>query len=207
MVAEQIEARGVRDDRVLGAMRRVPRWEFVPPEMRRSATEDRPLPIGNGQTISQPYIVALMTERLCLQGGETVLEVGTGSGYQAAILSSLAAQVHTVEFIPSLANQAKERLAKLGYANVQVHPGDGSIGLAEFAPYEGILVTAACPSALPTLLDQLAEGGRLVLPIGGRWQQELQCWEKQGGCFNHEDILPVAFVPLRGANGWKETEW
>ena len=207
MVAEQIEARGVRDDRVLDALRRVPRWEFVPLEMRLSATEDRPLPIGNGQTISQPYIVALMTELLCLQGGENVLEVGTGSGYQAAILSCLCAHVHTVEFIPSLANEAKERMARLGYANVHVHLGDGSLGLAEFMPYKGILVTAACPSALPILLDQLEEGGRLVLPIGGRWQQELQCWVKQGGSFNHEYILPVAFVPLRGLNGWKESDW
>ncbi len=207
MVAEQIESRGVNDERVLEAMRSVPRWVFVPQEMRGSATEDRPLPIGNGQTISQPYIVALMTELLRLQGGENILEVGTGSGYQAAILSRLAFQVNTVEFIPELAFQAQERLTTLGYPNVQVHQGDGSVGLAEFSPYDGILVTAACPSAPPTLLDQLAEGGRLVLPVGGRWRQELQCWQKQGAAFEREDILPVAFVPLRGTHGWKESEW
>jgi protein-L-isoaspartate(D-aspartate) O-methyltransferase len=207
MVAEQIESRGVHDERVLEAMRSVPRWEFVPQEMRGSATEDRPLPIGNGQTISQPYIVALMTELLRLQGGENVLEVGTGSGYQAAILSRLASQVNTVEFIPSLAIDAQERLTRLGYPNVHVHQGDGSVGLVDFSPYDGILVTAACPSAPPALLDQLAEGGRLVMPVGGRWRQELQCWQKQGTTFESEDILPVAFVPLRGTQGWKESEW
>jgi len=207
MVAEQIEARGVHDKRVLAAMRSVPRWDFVPAELRGSATEDCPLPIGNGQTISQPYIVALMTELLHLNGEETVLEVGTGSGYQAAILSLLAKEVHTMEYLPSLAEHALERLANLEYANVHVHSGDGSTGLAAFAPYGGILVTAACPQPPPALLDQLADGGRLILPVGGHWGQMLQCWEKRGSSFEHEDILPVAFVPLRGSYGWKESEW
>lgn len=207
MVAEQIESRGVHDERVLEAMRCVPRWEFVPQGMRSSATEDRPLPIGYGQTISQPYIVALMTELLCLQGDENILEVGTGSGYQAAILSRLASQVNTVEFIPLMAIDAQERLKRLGFLNVRVHQGDGSLGLTEFSPYDGILVTAACPSPPPALLDQLAEGGRLVMPVGGRGRQELQCWQKQGAAFEKEEILPVAFVPLRGTYGWKESEW
>ncbi len=207
MVAEQIEARGVHDERVLDVMRCVPRWEFVPPELRRSATEDRPLPIGGGQTISQPYIVALMTELLHLQGRETVLEVGTGSGYQAAILSLLAGSVHTLEYLPELATLARERLSKLGYLNVQVHQADGSLGLADFAPFDGILVTAACPTPPPILLEQLADGGRLVLPVGGHWGQMLQRWEKRGEHIDHEDILPVAFVPLRGAHGWNEAEW
>jgi protein-L-isoaspartate(D-aspartate) O-methyltransferase len=207
MVAEQIEARGVHDERILAAMRSVPRWDFVPAELRGSATEDCPLPIGNGQTISQPYIVALMTELLHLSGEETVLEVGTGSGYQAAILSLLAKEVHTLEYLPSLAEHAAKRLANLKYANVQVHTGDGSTGLAAFAPYEGILVTAACPQPPSALLDQLADGGRLILPVGGHWGQMLQCWEKRGKDIEHEDILPVAFVPLRGEYGWKESEW
>jgi protein-L-isoaspartate(D-aspartate) O-methyltransferase len=207
MVREQIESRGVHDERVLDAMRHVPRWEFVPPELRHSATEDRPLPIGSGQTISQPYIVAFMTELLSLQGHEAVLEVGCGSGYQAAVLSLLAASVHTLEFLPELASQARDRLSKLGYHNVQVHLVDGSLGLPHFAPYDGILVTAACPSPPPALLEQLADGGKVVLPVGGHWGQMLQCWEKRGGTFEHEDILPVAFVPLRGEHGWKESEW
>jgi protein-L-isoaspartate(D-aspartate) O-methyltransferase len=207
MVAEQIEARGVHDERVLAAMLSVPRWDFVPAELRGSATEDCPLPIGNGQTISQPYIVALMTELLHLNWEETVLEVGTGSGYQAAILSLLAKEVHTMEYLPSLAEHAAERLANLEYANVHVHTGDGSMGLAAFAPYEGILVTAACPQPPAALLDQLADGGRLILPVGGHSGQMLQCWEKRGNSFEHEDILPVAFVPLRGSFGWKESEW
>jgi protein-L-isoaspartate(D-aspartate) O-methyltransferase len=207
MVAEQIEARGVRDERVLAAMRSVPRWDFIPIELRGSATEDCPLPIGNGQTISQPYIVALMTELLHLSGDETVLEVGTGSGYQAAILSLLAKEVHTMEYLPSLAEHAMKCLADLQFANVHVHTGDGSMGLEAFAPYEGILVTAACPQPPAALLDQLADGGRLILPVGGHWGQMLQCWEKRGTALEHENILPVAFVPLRGTQGWKESEW
>jgi protein-L-isoaspartate(D-aspartate) O-methyltransferase len=207
MVAEQIEARGVRDMRVLEVMRRVPRWQFVPASMRTAATEDRPLPIGNGQTISQPYIVALMTELLHLTGDETVLEVGTGSGYQAMILSRLAKMVHTLEYIPDLAEKAARTLKELNCVNVSVHIGDGSLGLAEFAPFNGILVTAACPTAPPALLSQLMDGGRLILPAGNHWGQMLQCWQKHGNDLEHEDILPVAFVPLRGEQGWSEAEW
>jgi protein-L-isoaspartate(D-aspartate) O-methyltransferase len=207
MVAEQIQARGVRDPRVLDAMRRVPRWEFIPGSLRDAATEDCPLPIGCGQTISQPYIVALMSELLHLTGIESVLEVGTGSGYQAMVLSMLARVVHTLEFIPGLADRAEIILRKLGCQNVLVHRGDGSLGLAEFAPYDGILVTAACPAASPALLEQLAQNGRLVVPVGGHWGQMLQCWQRIGDTFDHEDILPVAFVPLRGKNGWSEAEW
>jgi protein-L-isoaspartate(D-aspartate) O-methyltransferase len=207
MVAQQIEARGVRDERVLKAMRRVPRGDFVPETMRSSATQDRPLPIGFGQTISQPYIVGLMTELLELKGDESVLEIGSGSGYQAAVLSLLAKSVHTLEFVPELALKAQKTLENLGYLNVKVHTGDGSLGLSAHAPYAGILVTAACPAPPPPLLEQLAEGGRLVIPVGDRWGQMLQCWEKNGSNLNHEDVLPVAFVPLRGKLGWKEDQW
>ena len=196
MVAQQIEARGVRDERVLEAMRRVPRREFVPETMRGCAAEDRPLPIGFGQTISQPYIVGLMTELLELKGDESVLEIGSGSGYQAAVLSLLVKSVHTLEFVSELALKAQKTLENLGYLNVKVHTGDGSLGLSEHAPYGGILVTAACPAPPPPLLEQLAEGGRLVIPVGDRWGQMLQCWEKSGNHLSHEDVLPVAFVPL-----------
>lgn len=207
MVAQQIEARGVRDARVLEAMRRVPRREFVPETMRENATEDHPLPIGFGQTISQPYIVGLMTELLVLKGDENVLEIGSGSGYQAAVLSLLAKSVHTLEFVPELALTAQKTLENLGYLNVKVHTGDGSLGLSAHAPYNGILVTAACPAPPPPLLEQLAEGGKLVIPAGDRWGQMLQCWERNGKHLSHEDILPVAFVPLRGKFGWKVDQW
>jgi len=207
MVAQQIEARGVRDARVLEAMRRVPRREFVPETIRENATEDHPLPIGFGQTISQPYIVGLMTELLVLKGDENVLEIGSGSGYQAAVLSLLAKSVHTLEFVPELALTAQKTLENLGYLNVKVHTGDGSLGLSAHAPYNGILVTAACPAPPPPLLEQLAEGGKLVIPAGDRWGQMLQCWERNGKHLSHEDILPVAFVPLRGKFGWKVAQW
>jgi protein-L-isoaspartate(D-aspartate) O-methyltransferase len=207
MVVQQIEARGVRDERVLEAMRRVPRRDFVPEPMRKCATEDRPLPIGFGQTISQPYIVGLMTELLELIGEESVLEIGSGSGYQAAVLSLLAKSVHTFEFVPELALMAQKTLEHLGYMNVNVHTGDGSLGLNAHAPYGGILVTAACPAPPPPLLEQLAEGGRLVIPVGDRGGQMLQRWEKSGDHLGHEDVLPVAFVPLRGKFGWKEDQW
>ena len=207
MVSDQIAARGVRDERVLAALRRVPRWEFVPDAVRGAATEDRPLPIGCGQTISQPYIVGLMTELLRLKGDEKVLEVGTGSGYQAAVLSLLAKNVHSLEFVTDLARAAEERLSILGYGNVHVHSGDGSLGLPSFAPYDGILVTAACPTVPLALLAQLAEGGRLVLPIGSQGGQMLTLIEKHAENLDREDILPVAFVPLRGQHGWKPEEW
>ncbi len=203
MVEEQIARRGLRDPRLLAALRTVPRHRFVPPEELDWAYSDGPLPIGHGQTISQPYIVALMTDLLHLLPTSRVLEVGTGSGYQAAILGKMAAEVHTIEVIPELARQAEKTLAELGFTNVQVHLGDGSLGWPEAAPYDGILVAAAAPDVPPPLLDQLAEGGRLVLPVGSRGFQELQVWERRGGKLHCERGIPVAFVPLRGEHGWR----
>ncbi len=167
MVESQIVARGVHDPLVLEALRQVPRHAFIQPEYRYLAYSDGPLPIGSGQTISQPYIVALMTELMELKGGEIVLEVGTGSGYQAAILAHLAAQVHTIERHASLARSAEKLLSELGLANVQVHTGDGSLGLPQFAPFEAVMVTAAAPHVPTALCEQLKEGGRLVIPVGG----------------------------------------
>jgi len=207
MVAWQIAARGVRDERVLEVMRRIPRHCFVLPGYEAEAYQDHPLPIGAGQTISQPYITAVMTELLCLDGSEVVLEVGTGSGYQAALLSCLAAQVHTIEYYPVLAENARRVLSRLGIANVTVHQGDGSLGLEANAPFGGILVTAAAPAVPQPLLDQLDGHGRLVIPVGGSASQELQVWRRAGHGFEHESIFPVIFVPLRGALGWKEAEW
>ncbi|KPL77638.1 protein-L-isoaspartate(D-aspartate) O-methyltransferase [Bellilinea caldifistulae] len=207
MVREQIERRGLRSPRLLAAFRKVPRHLFVPPDLRERAYDDGPLPIGKGQTISQPYIVALMTSLLALEGNERVLEIGTGSGYQAAILGELAREVHTVERHAGLALRAAEVLSQLGYVNVHVHTGDGSLGWPESAPYDGIVVTAAAAAPPPPLLDQLAEGGRLVLPVGHRLEQVLQVWHKQGGQLTYENIIPVSFVPLRGQYGWSESEW
>ena len=204
MVGNQLEFRGLRDSRLLAAFRSVPRHLFVPGEYRHYAYDDGPLPIGFGQTISQPYIVALMTNLLELDGPERVLEVGTGSGYQAAILSHLAADVHTVELIPNLFVQAEKLLNELGYQNVHCHLADGSLGWLAAAPYEGILVTAAAPSVPRELLDQLADGGRLVLPVGDRNYQELEIWRKKHGECNKRSSIGVAFVPLRGERGWKE---
>jgi len=204
MVQAQIEARGVRDPRVLAAMSEVPRHLFVTAEQRHLAYVDGPLPIGDGQTISQPYIVALMSELLELDGSERVLEVGTGSGYQAAVLARLAGQVYTLERIPELAEKARLRLDDLGCANVNVRIGDGSQGLPEHAPYDGILVTAAAPRVPESLKAQLADGGRLVLPVGGRAGQILERWRRDGRAFQVERIAPVAFVPLIGTNGWDE---
>lgn len=207
MVTEQIARRGLRDPRLLDAFRRVPRHLFVPLEYRDSAYADGPLPIGCGQTISQPYIVALMTDLLHLQGGETVLEVGTGSGYQAAILAHLAGTVHTIERHAELAESARQRLADLELANVTVHVGDGTLGLPELAPFDGILITAAAPAPPPPLLAQLSDGGRLVLPVGSRYYQDLQVYSRAGGEYQEELILPVAFVPLRGKHGWDDEGW
>jgi protein-L-isoaspartate(D-aspartate) O-methyltransferase len=207
MVSEQIERRGIRHPGVLEAMRTVPRHLFVPPELQEHAYEDGALGIGSGQTISQPYIVALMTSLLALQGSENILEIGTGSGYQAAILSYLGKTVHTVERHAGLAKEAAFRLHSLGIDNVYVHEGDGSEGWPEAAPYQAIMVTAAAPDLPKTLGDQLDEGGRLVLPVGARRRQELQLWQRQQGRLDYESIIPVAFVPLRGKYGWHEEDW
>jgi protein-L-isoaspartate(D-aspartate) O-methyltransferase len=204
MVLYQIAARGIKDACVLEAMRSVPRHAFIPPEYQYAAYADGPLPIGLGQTISQPYIVALMTELLELKGGEKVLEVGTGSGYQAAILTELAKEVHTIERYPELARKAEQNLKNAGFENVQIHIGDGSRGLLEHAPYDGIIVTAAAPAAPQPLLDQLKDGGRLVIPVGGRGEQYLERWQRKGDEFESQNILPVAFVPLIGDEGWRE---
>jgi protein-L-isoaspartate(D-aspartate) O-methyltransferase len=203
MVKEQIAARGVLDPRLLAVMESVPRHCFVPSDELAWAYSDGPLPIGQGQTISQPYIVALMTELLDLKPADRVLEVGTGCGYQAAVLGELAAEVHTIEVIPQLATQAGKALADLGYTNVHVHTGDGSLGWPEAAPYDGILVAAAAPSAPQPLLDQLVDGGRLVVPVGSRGFQQLEVWRRTGQKFNRQVDLAVAFVPLRGEFGWR----
>lgn len=203
MVREQIAARGVLDPRLLAVMESVPRHSFVPIESLAWAYSDGPLSIGQGQTISQPYIVALMTELLEVESTDRVLEVGSGCGYQAAVLGELASEVHTVEVIPELAMQAGKTLADLGYMNVHVHTGDGSLGWPEAAPYNGILVAAAAPSAPQPLLDQLAEGGRLVIPVGSRGFQQLEVWRRTGQEFNCQVNLAVAFVPLRGEFGWR----
>jgi len=207
MVANQLSWRGIRNPRVLAAMRSVPRHCFVPEDYRNLAYTDGPLPIGQGQTISQPYIVALMSESLRLQGDEKVLEVGTGSGYQAAVLAALAREVHTIERHESLAENARQVLEKLGLSNVHVHIGDGSKGLPDQAPFQAIMVTASAPSVPQPLLEQLDDGGRLILPVGSRGGQVLELWERHGPRFEHESVLPVAFVLLRGAHGWKEDPW
>ncbi len=197
MVQQQIAARGVRDKRVLKAMREVPRHLFVPPDMQPYAYLDRPLPIGYEQTISQPYIVGFMTEALKLRPKDRVLEVGTGSGYQAAVLSVLVNQVYSIEIIEPLAKEAAERLRRLGYSNVQVRPGDGYRGWPEAAPFDAIIVTAAPDHVPQPLLDQLAAGGRLVVPVG-RYFQTLIRIRRTGSGFKKEKLLPVRFVPMTG---------
>jgi protein-L-isoaspartate(D-aspartate) O-methyltransferase len=197
MVRSQLEARDITDARVLRAFRDVPRHLFVPEPLRRDAYADRPLPIGAGQTISQPYIVALMSQALRLSGDEKVLEIGTGSGYQAAILARLARQVFSIEIVPSLAQEAAARLRELGCANVRVRAGDGYRGWPEEAPFDAIVVTCA-PEAIPQpLLDQLAEGGRLVIPVG-EIVQDLVLVEKRNGKLVRSELAPVRFVPMTG---------
>jgi len=207
MVRDQIERRGIHDPLVLAAMRSVPRHLFVPPDQRHWAYSDGALRIEMGQTISQPYIVALMTELMQLQGGETVLEIGTGSGYQAAILAQIAKQVHSIERHAPLAESARQTLASVGVANVEVHVGDGTLGLPTHAPFEAIMVTAAAPKASQSLLDQLDEGGRLVIPVGGKYSQTLQVWQREGTKYKNKAITAVAFVPLLGEEGWDEKDW
>jgi len=205
MVDRHIRARGVHDPRVLAALAFVPREAFLPPELAEFAYEDRPLPIEAGQTISQPYIVALMTEALRLTGDETVLEVGTGSGYAAAVLARVAKQVYTIERHAELADIARDRLAALGYGNVVVQCGDGTLGWQDHAPYDAIIVAAGGPDLPRALLDQLAIGGRLVMPVGTSRAQELvRVTRKNVTEYQHEDLGPVVFVPLIGAHGWAE---
>lgn len=197
MVRRQIEARGVRDQRVIDAMRKIPRHLFVPPQMQPYAYADSPLPIGYEQTISQPYIVGFMTEALELKPEDRVLEVGTGSGYQAAVLSLLVSEVYSIEIVAPLAHQAAERLQNLGYGNVKVRAGDGYQGWPEAAPFEAIIVTAAPDHVPKPLLDQLAPGGRLVLPVGEQLQTLTRIRRTPKG-LKSEELLPVRFVPMTG---------
>ncbi|MEP9411559.1 MAG: protein-L-isoaspartate(D-aspartate) O-methyltransferase [Candidatus Brocadia sp.] len=203
MVQYQLVNRGIHDERVLKAMSEVPRHLFVPELYRHAAYEDCPLPIGEGQTISQPYMVAIMTQCLELKGKENVLEIGTGSGYQAAILSRLASHVYTIERHSALASRAKTILQQMGYDNVDVIEGDGSLGLPEKAPFQGIIVTACAPHVPACLLDQLETGGRLVIPVGNPYNQILHQVVKTEKGIKSMDILECAFVPLIGEEGWK----
>jgi protein-L-isoaspartate(D-aspartate) O-methyltransferase len=202
MVENQIRRRGVRDERVLAAMLAVPRHEFVKPEYLEAAYEDCPLPIGPHETISQPYIVAAMTAAARVSPGDKVLEVGTGSGYQSAILAQLGAEVTTIERNAALAAAARLRLERLGYAQITVIEGDGSEGYPPAAPYQAILVTAAAPQTPRPLLEQLGEGGRLVIPVGDQYSQDLELIFKMGGETSTQYLDPCMFVPLVGRYGW-----
>ena len=205
MVQEQLEPMGIHDPAVLAAMGEVPRHEFVPPEMKRMAYQDGPLPIGEGQTISQPFMVAYMIQALEVSNDARVLEIGTGSGYAAAVLSLVVNEVHSIERLPRLAEFARERLKRLGYDKVHVHVGDGSLGLADHAPYDGIVVTAGAPSIPELLKKQLKKGGRLVIPVGP--SPELQILVKETRLsdeeYHSEKLMAVRFVPLIGASGWR----
>ena len=198
MVDRQIAGRGVRSSSVLEAMKKVPRELFLPKEMREFAYDDSPLPIAARQTISQPYIVALSTDLLDLKGGETVLDVGTGSGYQAAVLAEIASRVYSIEIIAPLGNEARKRLEELGYGNIEIRIGDGYKGWPEKAPFDGIVVTAAAPHVPVALVEQLKPGGRMVIPVGGSSEiQYLKVIEKQSnGGYSEKRVLPVRFVPL-----------
>ena len=204
MVADQIRRRGVKDPRVLNAMRRVPRHEFIRGPQQAQAYEDHPVPIGESQTISQPYMVAVMTEHLRLQGHERVLEVGTGSGYQTAVLSSLAKSVFTVERLPRLSARARTTLTFLGYDNVSYRVGDGSQGWPEEGPFDAILVTAAAPEPPPSLLDQLADPGTLVMPAGPRPVQDLVTVHRKDGADEKKTHFRCSFVPLIGLEGYPD---
>lgn len=204
MVETQLSARGIHDPRVLEAMRTIPRHLFVDEALQDQSYNDHPLPIGEKQTISQPFIVALMTESLQLQGNEKVLEIGTGSGYQAAILAELAARVFSIERHPNLAYRANQILRKLGYKNVIIRVGDGSMGWPDDAPFDGILVTAGTPSIPQPLVDQLASGGRLVVPVGDRFSQEMVLVERKQEGTIQTNLGGVRFVDLVGKWGWKE---
>jgi protein-L-isoaspartate(D-aspartate) O-methyltransferase len=202
MITGQLIPRGISDKRVLAAFKKVPRHEFVPAEERDDSYGDFPLPIGESQTISQPYMVALMTELLKLTGTEKILEVGTGSGYQAAILAELAAEVYSIERIQTLADGAHEVLARLGYNNVTIAVGDGTMGLKKNAPYDAIMVTAGAPDIPKELIEQLGEGGRLVVPQGGCYSQRLTLVTKRKNKIEATDVCGCVFVPLIGKAGW-----
>ena len=206
MVEAQIRKRGIVSPRVLQAMLAVPRHEFVPAAFHGEAYQDKPLPIGEGQTISQPFMVAAMSQALELTGGERVLEVGTGSGYQAAVLSLLAGEVFSIESHPALALAAQQRLERLGYSNVHVHTGDGSAGFPEGAPFDAILVAAAAPSIPAALTSQLREGGHLVIPVGTQENQELLLARKRTGAVESKVLFDCRFVPLLGRHGWDAPE-
>jgi protein-L-isoaspartate(D-aspartate) O-methyltransferase len=199
MVQKQIVERGVRDERVIAAMKKVPRHRFVPEKLQKDAYADRPLPIGENQTISQPYIVALMSELLELKGDEKVLEIGTGSGYQAAVLAELAKEVYTIEIIPALAERSDKILDELGYATISIKQGDGNLGWPEKAPFDAIIVTCAPTQVPKPLQDQLKEGGRMVIPVGGWPNQTLYHMEKRNGKLVEHPVLPVLFVPMKGS--------
>jgi protein-L-isoaspartate(D-aspartate) O-methyltransferase len=201
MVERQIASRGVDAQPVLAAMRSVPRHRFVPDIALRDAYADRPLPIGSGQTISQPYVVALMAQELQLEDGDRVFEIGTGCGYAAAVLGRIASEVWTIERHPQLAHQAHDLLVELGYDNVHVLVGDGTTGYPEAAPYDAIVAAAAGPRVPDALLDQLAEGGRLVMPVGGSGAQQLVRVRRRDDGFEHEQLGGVRFVPLIGEQG------
>ena len=203
MVKYQIRSRGVKDSRVLQVMSEIPREIFVPDSLKDEAYADKPLPIGKGQTISQPYIVALMTELLKLKGNEKVLEIGTGSGYQAAILAKLAKEVYTIDRIPELVENAQKHIKKLNIENVIFKVGDGTLGLPEFAPFDRIIVTAAAPKVPQALKDQLADRGIMVIPVGSHYFQTLKVIKKQKEKIIEEDSIDCVFVPLIGEQGWK----
>ncbi len=202
MVTAQLAARGIASPTVLGAMASVPRHRFVPADCEHLAYEDRPLPIGLGQTISQPYMVAFMTELLALKASDRVLEIGTGSGYQTAVLARLCAEVITMERHPELQARAMARLAHLGFENIDYVIGDGTLGWSEYAPYNAILVTAGSPRIPGALLEQLAEGGRLVCPVGERHRQRMKKVTRQGNTLIPEEHTECVFVPLTGQDGW-----
>ena len=204
MVAEQLIPRGISDKKVIEAFRKVERHEFVARELQDAAYADHPLPIGEGQTISQPYMVALMTESLDLKGDEKILEIGTGSGYQAAILACIVKEVYSVERVEVLAKRAEALLKSLGYNNVKIKVGDGTLGWKEYAPYDGIIVTAAAPKIPDTYIGELNIGGRLVIPAGERFSQILTVVEKKADGIQAREVCGCVFVPLVGKDGWKE---
>jgi protein-L-isoaspartate(D-aspartate) O-methyltransferase len=209
MVAEQLvrPGRDITNARVLAAMGKVPRHEFVPERLRPEAYTDHPLPIGHDQTISQPYVVAFMTERLEPKPTDRVLEIGTGSGYQAAVLAGLVAEVYTIEIISDLAQRAAADLKRLGCTNVHVRAGDGYQGWAEAAPFDGIIVTCAPERVPQPLIDQLKDGGRMIIPVGPAWNQELVLLRKRNGKLEQQAVLPVSFVPMTGEAKGRDKDW